>query len=263
MLKRSLWLGFAIAAVSAQSFAEEKVKADPNDPYQDFATIESAERAALQKDKFYKIVLAGDSTVANNYGWGGRFCSHHIGITTICVNWGRSGRSTVSYRLDGSWDAALNEVATPGYAKTLLFIQFGHNDMPGKPGISSNLATEFPANISRFIAEARAKGADPVLLTPLSRRVFVDNDLVDSLEPWAEAVRQVGTKENVPVLDLHKVSMELFAKMGKEEAAKLGPTPADTTHLNDEGAKIVAELVSAELARVLPKKVSGLVLKRR
>jgi hypothetical protein len=39
-----------------------------------------------------------------------------------------------------------------------------------KPGRSTDLATEFPANLCRYVAEALGAGAHPVLLTPLTRR---------------------------------------------------------------------------------------------
>ena len=53
---------------------------------------------------------------------------------------------------------------------TYVLIQFGHNDQPGKAERTTDLATEFPANLARYVDEVRAAGAMPVLVTPLTRR---------------------------------------------------------------------------------------------
>ena len=44
---------------------------------------------------------------------------------------------------------------TPGFRRTWVLIQFGHNDQPGKPGRSTNLETEFPDNIRQLEGLAR------------------------------------------------------------------------------------------------------------
>ena len=57
----------------------------------------------------YKIILVGDSTMAPHSGWGGAFCAHHVKSSVACLNTGRGGRSTRSYRQEGSWDIALEK----------------------------------------------------------------------------------------------------------------------------------------------------------
>lgn len=121
-----------------------------------------------------KIVLVGDSTTAVAGGWGGVFCGEHVTSFVACVNLARGGRSSGSYIAEGSWEIALAEMKTPGFARTWVLIQFGHNDQPGKPGRSTDLATEFPANIARYVRETRAAGAMPILVTPLTRRMFAN-----------------------------------------------------------------------------------------
>ena len=153
-----------------------------------------------------KIILVGDSTVQANSGWGGAFCAYHVTSFAACVNLARGGRSSASYRAEGSWDLALAEMKTPGFVRTYVLIGFGHNDQPGKPGRSTDLATEFPANMARYVAEIRATGAIPVLFTPLTRRQFRDERLVRDLDPWAAAVRGVAARTSTPVIDLARVS---------------------------------------------------------
>lgn len=51
------------------------------------------------------------------------------------------------------------------------------------------------ANLTAFIAETRSLGAYPVLVTPLSRRTFVnDTDVIlDTLGPWANGLSPISS----------------------------------------------------------------------
>ena len=167
-----------------------------------------------------KIILVGDSTTAVIGGWGPSFCADHVTSFVACVNLARGGRSSGSYFAEGSWDLALAEMSTPGFAATYVLIQFGHNDQPGKPGRSTDLATEFPANLRRYITEPRARGAIPVLVTPLVRRQFVDGRLQNDLEPWAAATRAVALEMGAPLVDLNAASVAAVQAMGPAMAAR-------------------------------------------
>lgn len=175
--------------------------------------------------KASKIVLVGDSTTAVNSGWGGSFCSKHVSSNVACVNLGRGGRSSRTYREEGSWALALKEMTSGGFENTYVLIQLGHNDQPGRPERSTDLATEFPVNIKRFVDEARAAGATPVLVTPLIRRQFKDGQIHDDLAPWADAIRKIATETRTPLVDLHQLSKDAVQAMGPVEALKLGETP--------------------------------------
>jgi len=172
-----------------------------------------------------KIILVGDSTVQQMSGWGGAFCSKHVTSFLACVNLARGGRSTYNYRAEGSWDVALAEMKTPGYETVWVLIQFGHNDQPGKPGRSTDLATEFPDNLRHYIRDVRAAGAIPVLVTPLTRRSFVDGKLQRDLDPWADAVRAVGKEMGVPVVDLTERSSATVQGMGPSLANRFAQSP--------------------------------------
>jgi lysophospholipase L1-like esterase len=179
----------------------------------------------VQKIRASKIVLVGDSTMAVQSGWGASFCGRHVASSLACVNLARGGRSSGSYRSEGSWDIALSEIRRGPYAQAYVLIQFGHNDQPGKPGRSTDLATEFPANLKRYVAEARAAGALPVLVTPLTRRPFRDGRLIDDLAPWAEATRRVAAETGAPLIDLHARSMAAVQAMGAASATRLAQRP--------------------------------------
>lgn len=229
-----------------------------------------------------KIILVGDSTTAVFGGWGSSFCAYHVTSFMACVNLARGGRSTSNYRAEGSWDVALGEMKTPGYRTIWVLIQFGHNDQPGKPGRSTDLATEFPANLRRYVQEARAAGAKPVLVTPLTRRSFAEGKLVNDLAPWAVAARKVAAEMKVPLIDLNADSAAAVEAMGSAAADRFAemapdaPQPAaapkaprvstevmvlpmaqprlafDHTHLGVEGANYFAAMVTRELSAAVP-----------
>lgn len=188
----------------------------------------SAAAEAPKKIQASKIILIGDSTVAVQGGWGSSFCAEHVTSFAACVNLARGGRSSGSYIAEGSWVIALNEARTPGFVNTWVLIQFGHNDQPGKPGRSTDLATEFPANLSRYVTETRAVGAKPILVTPLTRRQFKDGKVLNTLIPWADAVKRVAKEMKVPVIDLNALSSSAVEAMGStaaNEFAQLPPSP--------------------------------------
>ncbi len=202
----ALVLAAAPAAVLAQPPGPQKDR----EPRTDAAPI-----------KPYKIILVGDSTMAPGSGWASAFCDYHVKSSLNCLNLGRGGRSTRSYRAEGSWDIALNEARVKGYAATYVLIQFAHNDQSSKGERWTDMTTEFPANLKRFVEEVRAAGAEPVLLTPLTRREFAGGQLKNTLEPWSEEVRKVAAETKTPLVDLNKSSAAVVRKLGAVDSMKL------------------------------------------
>jgi pectin methylesterase-like acyl-CoA thioesterase len=202
-------------------------------------------------------VLVGDSTMATRTGYGDAFCGL-FKWQVACANLARGGRSTRSYRADGSWDRALEVLRDGGGRATYVLIQFGHNDQPGKAQRSTDLATEYPANLRRYVGDARREGARPVLVTPLTRRVFgPDGTLRDRLAPWAEAVRRVAAEEGVPLLDLHADSVKAVERLGPAGAEGLamaakGEKDFDHTHVGPRGAALFARLLARRVGEALP-----------
>ncbi|MDF7777738.1 rhamnogalacturonan acetylesterase [Sphingomonas sp. AOB5] len=183
------------------------------------------ERPPVTPIKASKVILVGDSTTQTLSGWGGSFCAKHVTSFLHCVNMARGGRSTYSYRAEGSWDLALSEMKAPGFETVWVLIQFGHNDQPGKPGRSTDLASEFPENLRLYVREARAAGAVPVLLTPLTRRQFVGGRLENDLEPWSAAIRAVAKEMDVPLIDLNAKSVAAVQAMGPSLANRFAQMP--------------------------------------
>jgi lysophospholipase L1-like esterase len=223
-----------------------------------------------------RIILVGDSTMAVGSGYGPGFCA--LATPQLdCVNMAKGGRSTLSYRAEGSWEkvmAALKDGAA--FRDTYVLIQFGHNDQPGKEGRSTDLATEFPANMRRYAEEVKSAGAKPVLVTPLTRRTFQDFKVKDDLEPWAAATRVVAAQLHVPLLELHTDSLDAINKMGpaaSDQLAMAPPPPVvlaseptgtsaaapkteappvfDYTHLGPKGAAYFGRMAADELTQAI------------
>jgi lysophospholipase L1-like esterase len=202
-----------------------------------------------------KIVLVGDSTVNAGGGWGKGFCAIMTPNVT-CKNEALNGRSSKSFIDEGAWKKALDDHGD------YYLIQFGHNDMKGKgPERETDPETTYAANIRRYIQDARAIGAVPVVVTSLSRRNYKDGVLVQDLKDYSSAAKRVGMEENVTVIDLNAMSVKLLEGMTQEQADQFDATGhederaenkksvVDRTHLNAKGQALFGRMVADALVR--------------
>ncbi|MCU1253525.1 MAG: lipolytic protein family [Edaphobacter sp.] len=202
-----------------------------------------------------KIVLVGDSTVNAEGGWGKGFCAVMTPNVT-CVNEALNGRSSKSFIDEGAWKKALDDHGD------YYLIQFGHNDMKGKgPARETDPETSYAANIRRYIRDARAIGAVPVVVTSLSRRNYKNGALVQDLTDYSSAAKRVGMEENVTVIDLNAMSVKLLEGMTQAQADEFNATghadqraenrkaAVDRTHLNAKGQALFGRMVADTLVR--------------
>lgn len=202
-----------------------------------------------------RIAVIGDSTVCEypqekaERGWGQYLEEHFREGTVKVINLAASGRSTKTFIQEGRWRKTLEH--KPHY----VLIQFGHNDShgPGRPE-STDSATDYRAYLRRYVDESRSAGAVPILVTPMVRRTFhADGRLNDSLQLYADAMKQVGAEKKVAVVDLHASSKELVERLGPEASAEMANKAGDRTHFNEKGARRMADLVMKELPTAEPK----------
>ena len=157
------------------------------------ATLVSMTSDAADAGGKLKIVLAGDSTVTDQAGWGLGFATS-LTADASCVNLSAGGRSSKSFRDEGRWQKVLQE------RPAVILIQFGHNDQPGKgPERETDPKTSYRQNLVRYVDEARAIGAKPVILTSLSRRLWA-NDAIhihSILTDYVQAAKDVARDKNV------------------------------------------------------------------
>ncbi|MCA9234870.1 MAG: hypothetical protein KDA44_05340 [Planctomycetales bacterium] len=237
------------------------VPAGPQAAYGTTATL--TPRYVLEQDlpaatplKHVTIVVIGDSTVADyaaksplqGWGWGLRA---FLDERATVVNEARNGRSSQSFRAEGHWDRARQTDAD------YVLIQFGHNDNRGKgPGRETDPAPggDFRANLRRYVEEARALGATPVLVTPPMRRKFDESGRIvadDGNAPYAAATLAVAAEEDCPVVDLNQMTRDLYNRLGPATSSAL-QVEGDQTHFNPYGARRLAALVLASLQKQLP-----------
>ena len=213
----------------------------------------AAESAPFSKP--IRIVLVGDSTVASYAkppedrpdltGWGQVFGEFFSDKVTV-INHAQSGASSKSFIREGRWQKAL--AAKGDY----VFIQFGHNDCPGKGDRSTDPNTDFQDYLRQYIDQCRAAGAKPILVTPVARRTFVQGKIHTILQPYADAMLKVGKEKDVPVIDLHAASMALFDRLGDQGSADLTASASDRTHFSRKGARAMASLVADALPKAVP-----------
>ncbi|MCD8540833.1 MAG: GDSL-type esterase/lipase family protein [Leadbetterella sp.] len=212
-----------------------------------------------------RIFLIGDSTMANKKaidapetGWGQVFPRLFTGAVEI-QNHAVNGRSTKSFRTLGHWKAVQDQLRKGDY----VFIQFGHNDQ--KTGDTLRYAaaqTDYRANLERYIRETQAKGAVPVIFTPVMRRKFNENgQLVDQHGEYPAVAREVAQKHGLTLIDMHSASWKILEEQGEKKSKKIfmhypgGVFPkfpdgiTDNTHFSPYGAALMANAVAEELVK--------------
>jgi lysophospholipase L1-like esterase len=215
----------------------------------------------LPPQKKIKLWLIGDSTMsikqAKAYpetGWGMPFVNFWDSTVTV-DNRAQNGRSTKTFINENRWQPVTDNMQEGDY----VFIQFGHNDeVPTKASYTT--AAAFKANLIKYTTDTKNKKAIPILITPVARRKFdAAGKVEDTHEVYSAIVRQVAKENNVVLIDLDKKSQELLQRWGVEKSKYLynhlapGEHPnypegkEDNTHFNELGARIMAELVLAEI----------------
>lgn len=200
------------------------------------------------------IYYIGDSTVAynkiNTYPQTGmsqgllRYLADGVTLVSLAKN----GRSTKSFLDEGQFAPAERGMR----AGDFLFIQFGHNDEKKQdPARYTDPQTAFRDNLRVFVRAARARGAYPVLITPIARRLFDESGafLAGSHGAYPEAVRAVGREEGVAVADLTARTEAYLAALGDGPSKPLYMWPKDNSHLKPDGAVRMAGFLCDELRR--------------
>jgi len=210
-----------------------------------------------------QVVMIGDSTAAPygperypQLGWAQVLsCAVHAGVTV--ADDARGGRSTKSFQAEGWWEKARDRLK-PG---DVLLIQFGHNDSAqDRPERYIEARPGFADNLKLFVAAARARGATPVLITPVTRRYFEGAKLTDMHGQYDDVVREVAVATKTPLVDLDADSKKLVERLGPEASKALylhlpqgfseywKDGARDDTHFSETGARQMAGLVARRLA---------------
>ena len=239
----------------------------------------------MMKPKPVKVYLIGDSTVADysledgymqkKYpitGWGQvfqQFLKRDSLVklnkliksdSALVIDKAKGGRSTRSFFNEGRWKEVLDSLKK----NDLVLIQFGHNDAAkDKPERYVDIPG-YKDFLRMYVKETRAKGAIPILLTPVTRNYpWKNGKLGNTHGEYPQAVKDVAAELKVKIIDLNELSANFFTSKGEDFSAKnyfmnldSGKYMAypkgqkDNTHFQPAGAKEVARLVFEELKKI-------------
>jgi lysophospholipase L1-like esterase len=199
------------------------------------------------------IYLCGNSTVVdqNNEPWAswGQLITRWFGPEIAISNHAESGLTARTFIGAGRLDKILTTLKPGDY----VFVEFGHNDEKEKrPGDGAWYHYTYQLKI--FVDQVRAKGADIVFCTPTQRRQFnADGKSIRNTHgDFPSAMKSVAEREKVPLIDLNKMTTDLYLAVGPEESKHMlvhypkemyGRELADNTHFNPFGAYEVAKCV--------------------
>ena len=210
------------------------------------------------------IYMVGDSTMSNyptsgdnpQRGWGQYVEELFTGGVKV-ENHAAAGRSTKSFQTENRWRPVVDKLQAGDW----VIIQFGHNDQKkDKPDVYAPADTDYKTNLTKFVKDTQAKGANPIIATSIYRLYFDEAGKPKSTAgAYPQAARDVAKELNVPLVDLHKLTEAQLAKLGEEGAkpyflfyaageVKSHPEgKSDKTHLNEKGAKWIAGLFAQGL----------------
>jgi lysophospholipase L1-like esterase len=196
-------------------------------------------------DNLPTVFLAGDSTVTDQTreptaSWGQmltRFFKPGVAI----ANHAESGETLKSFITGLRLDKILSQIKKGDY----LFIQFGHNDMKENwPQTYVEPFTTHKQYLKVFIAEARRRGAFPVLVSPMQRRNFdAQGKIRNTLGEFPASVRQTAKEENVALIDLTAMSAAFYEALGPEKSWLAFSGGRDATHHSAYGAYELAKCI--------------------
>ena len=216
--------------------------------------------------KLPTLFLIGDSTVRNGHGdgangqwgWGEPLVDRFDAGKVNVVNRAVGGLSSRTFFTQGHWERTL-ALMKPG---DVVLMQFGHNDSgplddPARARGTIRGTSEETSEIDnpitkqhevvhtygwylrRFIADAKAKGATPVVCSPIPRKIWKDGKIArDSYGKWAA---DVAAQEKVAFIDLNESIARRYEALGPE---KVEPLFGDEhTHTSRSGAELNADSV--------------------
>jgi pectinesterase len=121
--------------------------------------------------------------------------------------------------------------------------------------------------MARYIDDARAIGATPILITSLVRRIYNENGTIRTTQtPYVEAVRALAAEKRVPIVDLHAITLADAEQAGDDVWAYLSPRDdkgqVDRTHLNAKGGDVVGRMVAEALLTAAPELGAQFAIRR-
>jgi lysophospholipase L1-like esterase len=226
--------------------------------------------------KLRTLFLVGDSTVRNGHGdgaggqwgWGEPLVAYFDATKINVVNRAIGGRSSRTYITEGHWNDVL-AMMKPG---DIVLLQFGHNDDGPlddtarargtlKGTGDETRAIENPIlkihevvhtygwYMSKYVTDTVAKGAIPILCSPIPRKTWKDGKVVRNSASYGGWSKQVAESHRVDFIDLNEIIARRYDALGEAAVEPLFGDPH--THTSLAGAELNAECVVAGLKALL------------
>jgi lysophospholipase L1-like esterase len=278
--RTTLQLFFFLILITAATvvFAQDPAKSLPMEG----STTDPATHAKIglkppANPKLPTLFLVGDSTVRNGHadgaggqwGWGeplvDLFDTSEINVDNRAIG----GRSSRSYIMENQWTETLAFVK-PG---DIILFQWGHNDDgplddPARArGTIHGIGDEskevenpilkihetvhtYGWYLRKYVADTRAKGAIPIICSPIPRKTWKDGKVVRNADNYGGWAHQVSEEEHVAFIDLNEIIARRYDALGEAAVEPLFADPH--THTSRAGAELNAESVVAGL-KALPR----------
>jgi lysophospholipase L1-like esterase len=235
-------------------------------------------------DRRPSIFIAGNSTAARGagerqQGWGVPFAAYFDTAKVRVVNAARGGRSSRTFITEGLWDRLIADVR-PG---DVVLIEFGHNDAGpvddtlrargSLPGLGDDsvaidnrvtkrreVVRSFGWYVRRMIADTKARGATPIVLSLSVRDVWRDGRVERGPGRYGEWSAELAREAGVPFVDLSNLVADRFQAMGEKAVHAL--YVQDHTHFTAAGADLHARAVVSALRALRPSPVRGMLSAR-
>jgi lysophospholipase L1-like esterase len=186
------------------------------------------------------VFLAGDSTVTDRDAGGdvswGQMLPRFFKAGVAVSNQAQSGETLKSFANSLRLDKILSQMKRGDY----LFLQFTHNDSKANwPQTYVEPETTYKAYLKVYIAEARLRGATPVLVTAMDRGARGSGAPTHGHGGYPQAMREVAQEEHVALIDLYGMSDTFYVAAGGDAAKIL----ADGTHSTAYGGYEFAKCI--------------------
>jgi lysophospholipase L1-like esterase len=206
------------------------------------------------------------------WGWGD-FIAPYFDTTKIKIeNDALGGTSSRTFQTKGLWEKVLNKIQ-PG---DFVIMQFGHNDggplddtarargtLRGTGDDSKEIDNPITKQretvhtygwyMSKYVDDVMAKGAIPIICSPIPRNNWKDGKVVRSNDGYAKWAAEVAKSKGALFVNLNDLVATKYEELGADKVKTF--FPGDHTHTNGDGARLNAEIVVQRLKADGPKKL--------
>lgn len=232
-----------------------------------------------------QVFLMGDSLCADyaltsypQQGWG-HYLQNYLHENAMVLNYAQGGRTAETFYHE-RWPGIKRQIEKGDY----VFISFGLNDFSRAPkyDVDSSKEEVYKKYLNLLCTEAEEAGAN-VIFTTITHQIHKDNELgaLANTATWSGYIKEVAAQNNAVCLDINTTLRKIFfydealgqetKEKGKESYQKyyLSPdamerftehpisdsmkntaaTYGDWTHVNEDGADLIASVIAEELAK--------------